>query len=83
MSDRTDISTAQSCLQLYLSRSNQRAQNREVLRTQIMASQAGTRGLSWHLNSTSHGQMMLSDMRFLDLVIFLMGAAKYQSPKSW
>jgi hypothetical protein len=82
MSDRTDISTAQSCLQLYLSRSKQRAQNREVLRTQIMASQAGTRGLSWHLNSTSHGQMKLSDMRFLDLVIFCL-VAEGSTPFLW
>jgi hypothetical protein len=69
-SNQVDLDTAKGCLRLYLCRTDQLARSKDELRTQLVASQAGTRALSWYLNSGNHEDVAPMHFRFLDGVIF-------------
>jgi hypothetical protein len=69
-SDHTDVATASECLRLHFYRTNQQARSKEDLRKQLAASQAGTRALSWYLNSEHHKDIKPSHTYFLSTIVF-------------
>lgn len=69
-SDHIDVATAGICLRLHFCYTNQQARSKEDLRAQLAASQAGTRVLSWFLNSEYHKDMKTSHLTLLKTIAF-------------